>query len=255
MANSGGFKYSFRRIAGIAAALIVVLLAALYFGRGPNQRAQSFIDRAADASAAAASTSAAGKRVERSSASAAAIHENAASAAPHSASSAAPTSDLDQQIGLRQKIAAADRLPVEASLLHEQSLELHSVKSLLKGDDFDGVFLEFQKQSQGDGFAAELSNLANDAFAKRLQAAAIDVEASNVVCGLRLCLANIRASSGAIDWSAFVDNWRGDPTTPASASMSHVAEQPDGGSQLRLIFSTDPGSRSFHVGPRPPSGG
>lgn len=148
---------------------------------------------------------------------------------------------------LRQKIAQADHLAVESSLLDGQHIALRSVQALLNSDDFDKKFSQFEQEARADVLADELSRAIADQFAIRVAAAKLKMHAPEVSCGMRICLARIRGHVSKSDWDEFVAAWRNDPAAKSGASIARVIDRPGGGQELRLIFSTDPTSASFSV--------
>jgi hypothetical protein len=137
---------------------------------------------------------------------------------------------------LRQKIAQANHLPAETSLLDGRDIDRGKAQALVDGNEFDKKFKQLQQDAQAGILAHELSLALSDEFAVRIAASRLKMRMPEVSCGMRLCLARIQGHLSPSEWNDFLSTWRNDPAANASNAVSRLVELADGGKELRLIF-------------------
>ncbi|MCF7751160.1 hypothetical protein KQ945_10415 [Bacillus subtilis subsp. subtilis] len=213
-----------------AASLAVLILASLWFFRGPSSLANPFGAGGAshDAPAAAPSRTAPSMPAHR-------THEDRISATQSSAPSP------------RHAPGTAAYLDFESAMVQGSALSFDQAMLALKGDAFDHYMTLVAGQSLRVPEAAELTEV----YSQTLEGALKENPALSLrrfSCGLSLCAGSI-STRGSADEAQF-EQWRRSlaltGTTPAYSMIDVTVDGKDGRIEHRFIFSSDAGINGIH---------
>lgn len=143
-------------------------------------------------------------------------------------------------------------LPLESKFLSGGVLN-ESALSTLKSDGFERFFDEFQAQNARLG--GELTPAYRVALDETLKSIPGASAVDRISCAKEICIAVLRAPDSASWYATWYENLQKVSPLPINTLTAHRRNLPNGGAEMRLLFTTGENSRGgFVFGPAAPSG-
>jgi hypothetical protein len=139
---------------------------------------------------------------------------------------------------------------LEASMLRNGAIDT-TVQKKLSAPNFDQFVTAFERENSNNGAAQQLTEAYQNEVGKTLAAVPGSAAMSRFTCGSNICMGYTRSEPDSNWFAQWYTGFAGASRTPVRAMTSANIPLPGGGTEHRIVFTTQ-GDAAFYGRPGPP---